>query len=147
MYWTLTAEIIKDDIWPNPMQYFMEVGRDGDEDEPDVDEEELDDEGDEDDGEGEEDADAPEEEEEGAWTVAAFPLMSSPDRPKRTARRTCHSRHTIYCIATLSTSTILPSPFFLFIACTSHSSWASHLLNNQLDRAALLIVAAFFCFN
>jgi template-activating factor I len=55
------AEIIKDDIWPNPMQYFLGNRDDGEEDEGDVDEDELDEEGDED--EGEEDAG---DEEEGA---------------------------------------------------------------------------------
>ena len=65
------AEIIKDDIWPNPMQYFL-GNRDGEEEEPDVDEDELDEEGDEeDDGEGEEDAG---EEEEGAWAAFAFSI-------------------------------------------------------------------------
>ena len=75
-----TAEIIKDDIWPNPMQYFLGNRDDGEEDEGDVNEDELDEEGDEDDGEGEEDA---AEEEEGAWADFAF----SSDRQSLTSSR------------------------------------------------------------
>ena len=67
------GEVIKDDIWPNPLQYYLvpamddeEGGEDDDDDDGDEGEEELEDidEGDEDEGEEDEDDDEGEEGEE-----------------------------------------------------------------------------------
>lgn len=57
------GEVIKDDIWPNPLQYFLAQGDEEDEDD-EGDEDEGDEEGDEDDEEGEGDEEADDDEED-----------------------------------------------------------------------------------